>query len=78
MAYINTSTANNNHAYNITIDYDVGAQGHGKYFVDGQKSINKNYIYILMDKEKFPGSSRYYNHVAVHKSTNKEDVSLER
>ena len=38
------------HAYNILIDFGVGATGHGKYFVDGLNATDKRFIAILIQQ----------------------------
>ena len=36
------------HAYNIVINYGVGASGHGKYVVDGLNATEKKFLTMMM------------------------------
>ena len=53
-------------AYNVVIDSNVGAPGHGKYVVDVLNSTNKCFFSMLVTTVQFPGTATNESHMNMH------------
>ena len=64
------------HAYQITIDHAVGAQGHGKDVVNGLNAVDKNYLFKIMPRIKIPEAEQGETFFATHSATASDNASF--
>ena len=65
------------HVYDIIINRSAGAPCHVQDIVDVLNFTDEQFIYILMKNLQVPGSKWYEDHVTIHTTTQKEDITLE-
>ena len=65
------------HKYNIMIDSDVGAPGHGREVVDGLNATNF-FLSMSTTTVQLPVALAYESQTAMHTSTANTDISLAR
>ena len=65
-------------AYNIIIEFGVGASGNGIDVVYGLNDTNKSLFSMLGTTVQLPDSASYESHFAKHTSTANKDISLAR
>ena len=59
------------HVYYIIISCGVGIPVHGRDIVDCINTIDKRFIFVLMENVQLPVSKGYINQVTIHTTTQK-------